>query len=79
MADPGIIEAPGQTAGRWVRAALQQPAGQAGRLEAHWGTSHRAAGRRRARALALGDWYTFIQQIAQFTVQPVEAGTREKQ
>ena len=35
MADPGIIEAPGQTVGRWVRAAPQQPVGRAGRLEAH--------------------------------------------
>ena len=98
MADPGIIEAPGQTAGQRARAAPQQPAGRraacrtrprgqhrrtavgrAGRLEARRGTSRRAAGRRRAGALALGDWYTFIQQIAQITIQPVEAGTREKQ
>jgi len=63
VADPGIIEAPGQTAGRRARAAPQQPTGRrAGwRLAACRGTSRRVAGRRRAGALARGDWYTFIQ------------------
>ena len=85
MADPGIIEAPSQTAGR--RAASAGGTAAAGRVSggapaaaaraapahrdrAGWrlaacrGTSRRVVGRRRAGALALGDWYTFIQQIA---------------
>lgn len=91
MADPEIIEAPGQMAGRQVAgaggtAAAGRASGGALDAAARAAPAHRGragwapGGRAPPRwSLGLGDWYIFIQQIAQFTVQPVEAGTQEKQ